>query len=363
MNALTPRLDATSLEIFEVLVRGCGHLLISNVKKCKMEKVGESGAQSEEIIEIDDFDNSAVSGADQRDSDHADAENVVQVHSDSDSSAESDTAHSALRPKRAAALTRRYVPVEILNRSKKQSVMYHYDECFLCNDGGDLVTCDICPHVYHLDCVGLKNLPKGMWRCPWHSCSECDKSSSKAEGVLFHCMTCPLTYCFECAPDEYTVVSPQWNSAAALKIASLNGRGMSCPRSYRFFQCHECVSDERELKMPKPKPDRKQPKFDPAPVTPTPYSTKAASKDAAKPYVLPGHEKNNASKASPSLPFSRSSSRAHCLFAASNGAARALEHSGRPAAGAHQVFPTADSTIPSLSPAAVGKTLPLPLRK
>lgn len=298
VNALTPSLDATSLEIFEVLVRGSGQLLISNVKKCEPVKVGESASQSEEIIEIDDFDNSAVSGAaDQRDSDHADAEDVVQVHSDSDSSAESDTAlqRSALRPKRAAAPTKRYAPVEVLHCSKKQSVLYHYDECFLCNDGGDLVTCDVCPHVYHLDCVGLEDLPKGMWRCPWHSCSECDKSSSKAEGVLFHCMTCPLTYCFECAPDEYTAVSPQWSSAAALKIASLNGRGMSCPKSYRFFQCSECVTDERELKMPKPKPERKQPKFKPDPVTPTPYSTKAESKNAAvaKPYVLPGHEKGH----------------------------------------------------------------------
>jgi hypothetical protein len=75
VNALTPRLDATSLEIFEVLVRGSGQLLISNVKKCEPVKVGENASQSEEIIEIDDFDNSAVSGAaDQRDSDHADAE-------------------------------------------------------------------------------------------------------------------------------------------------------------------------------------------------------------------------------------------------------------------------------------------------
>ena len=75
MNALTPSLDATSLEIFEVLVRGSGQLLISNVKKCEPVKVGESASQSEEIIEIDDFDNSAVSGAaDQCDSDHADAE-------------------------------------------------------------------------------------------------------------------------------------------------------------------------------------------------------------------------------------------------------------------------------------------------
>ena len=56
MNALTPSLDATSLEIFEVLVRGSGQLLISKVKKCEPVKVGESASQSEEIIEIDDFD-------------------------------------------------------------------------------------------------------------------------------------------------------------------------------------------------------------------------------------------------------------------------------------------------------------------
>lgn len=37
------------------------------------------------------------------------------------------------------------------------------DECFVCNDGGELMVCDVpnCPKVYHLECVGLKEWPNG----------------------------------------------------------------------------------------------------------------------------------------------------------------------------------------------------------
>lgn len=37
--------------------------------------------------------------------------------------------------------------------------------------GGDLICCDLCPRVFHVKCVGLKELPQGDWICP-----ECERA-------------------------------------------------------------------------------------------------------------------------------------------------------------------------------------------
>jgi hypothetical protein len=36
--------------------------------------------------------------------------------------------------------------------------------CEVCKLGGDVVCCDICPRVYHLDCINMteSDLPKGI---------------------------------------------------------------------------------------------------------------------------------------------------------------------------------------------------------
>ena len=39
--------------------------------------------------------------------------------------------------------------------------------------------------------------------CPWHSCCVCDRKSSAAGGMLFHCEACPTAYCFDCCPEQY----------------------------------------------------------------------------------------------------------------------------------------------------------------
>jgi histone-lysine N-methyltransferase NSD2 len=41
--------------------------------------------------------------------------------------------------------------------------------CFLCFDVGKLLMCDhkTCPKVYHLECLGLKKMPREKWFCPW----------------------------------------------------------------------------------------------------------------------------------------------------------------------------------------------------
>ncbi|KAK7401612.1 hypothetical protein VNO78_13226 [Psophocarpus tetragonolobus] len=40
-----------------------------------------------------------------------------------------------------------------------------YYECELCDDGGELLCCEACPRTYHLECLDLKSVPEGEWRC------------------------------------------------------------------------------------------------------------------------------------------------------------------------------------------------------
>nr|2PUY_A Chain A, PHD finger protein 21A [Homo sapiens]2PUY_B Chain B, PHD finger protein 21A [Homo sapiens] len=46
--------------------------------------------------------------------------------------------------------------------------MIHEDFCSVCRKSGQLLMCDTCSRVYHLDCLDppLKTIPKGMWICP-----------------------------------------------------------------------------------------------------------------------------------------------------------------------------------------------------
>jgi hypothetical protein len=84
-------------------------------------------------------------------------------------------------------------------RQEQQAVLYishsgrqvagrdfeHQDMCNECWDGGDLLVCDMCPMAFHLDCIGLKCMPKGLlWLCPHHSCATCSRRVSAA-ALLF----------------------------------------------------------------------------------------------------------------------------------------------------------------------------------
>ncbi|XP_028811792.1 PHD finger protein 21Aa isoform X1 [Denticeps clupeoides] len=45
---------------------------------------------------------------------------------------------------------------------------FHEDFCTVCRRSGQLLMCDTCSHVYHLECLEppLKTIPRGMWICP-----------------------------------------------------------------------------------------------------------------------------------------------------------------------------------------------------
>ena len=150
--------------------------------------------------------------------------------------------------RRATAAPKRFTPpVSLHNHRERKVKLCHDEECFSCADGGDLIECTVCPRVYHLECVGLVDVPTGAWHCPWHTCVECERKSSNVGGQLFHCMTCPLTYCFDCAPDAYTSGSAVRTSGAAAMAALLERRGVQSTKSYLFFHCDECKDEARPL--------------------------------------------------------------------------------------------------------------------
>ena len=37
--------------------------------------------------------------------------------------------------------------------------------CYVCQDGGNVMCCEICPNVAHWKCLGFKTEPKGDWYC------------------------------------------------------------------------------------------------------------------------------------------------------------------------------------------------------
>ena len=74
------------------------------------------------------------------------------------------------------------------------------DRCFICEDGGDLLICDGCEKSYHLQCVGLSEVPQGDWFCPECSLKDDDRCVvCKDGGELIVCDGCESAYHTSCA--------------------------------------------------------------------------------------------------------------------------------------------------------------------
>jgi len=87
----------------------------------------------------------------------------------------------------------------------------HDDHCANCWDGGEIVLCSHCPAGYHFPCLGLgkgkKNDLPAMWSCPQHRCAQCNRNASAAGGVIFRCVACPNSFCYDHKPQEAVIVA------------------------------------------------------------------------------------------------------------------------------------------------------------
>ena len=39
------------------------------------------------------------------------------------------------------------------------------DKCEICGEYGEMICCDSCPKVYHLECLKMDQIPEGEWNC------------------------------------------------------------------------------------------------------------------------------------------------------------------------------------------------------
>jgi len=57
----------------------------------------------------------------------------------------------------------------------------HNETCPVCQEGGEVICCDTCPAVYHLECINppLRKVPRGKWSCPQCKSPSQDKDRGK----------------------------------------------------------------------------------------------------------------------------------------------------------------------------------------
>jgi len=57
------------------------------------------------------------------------------------------------------------------------------------------------PRTYHLDCLNLERAPRGLFSCPQHVCSACDRKAHEAGGLLVSLLDAhkTVTLCLHCS--------------------------------------------------------------------------------------------------------------------------------------------------------------------
>ncbi|KAI3856686.1 hypothetical protein MKX03_026811 [Papaver bracteatum] len=78
--------------------------------------------------------------------------------------------------------------------------------CSICHHGGTLLLCDQCPSSFHLNCLGVEDVPDGKWFCPFCQCRICgqqskldsDSEEHLAEEKVLCCDQCNHEYHIRC---------------------------------------------------------------------------------------------------------------------------------------------------------------------
>ncbi|XVF36422.1 hypothetical protein REPUB_Repub19eG0057200 [Reevesia pubescens] len=88
--------------------------------------------------------------------------------------------------------------VESPKTVKDNSYKYETDEvCSTCRDGGELICCDHCPSAFHVNCLGLKEVPDGDWFCPSCCCGICGIGYLSHDNLLT-CQQCERKFHLGC---------------------------------------------------------------------------------------------------------------------------------------------------------------------
>ncbi|KAE8859919.1 hypothetical protein PTNB29_07150 [Pyrenophora teres f. teres] len=124
----------------------------------------------------------------------------------------------------------------------------HCLECFEDADSGHMVECKSCPRAYHIDCLDshYKSKVKGLsgFYCSQHKCSECDKSTNDAGGLIYRCRWCPLGFCEDCLDwDQTELIGENLPEFEVMgEEAMPGGFYIKCPT------CVETIAENKEHK-------------------------------------------------------------------------------------------------------------------
>ncbi|EGZ26923.1 hypothetical protein PHYSODRAFT_293066 [Phytophthora sojae] len=72
------------------------------------------------------------------------------------------------RKERAVKKKKQFEDAEDDEGPTRESVDEWEEDCYICTEGGELLCCDGCPHVFHYSCIGLRRIPRGKIFC--HEC-------------------------------------------------------------------------------------------------------------------------------------------------------------------------------------------------
>ncbi|KAL3827047.1 hypothetical protein ACHAXA_007554 [Cyclostephanos tholiformis] len=157
----------------------------------------------------------------------------------------------------------------------------HDTECYVCNDGGDLICCDGCERAYHSNCHKPKiwDLPDGVWYCM--ICTSARRALEREDAKvkqprysgplianLGHCeVNCTVLFPkFECIVCEVTEVSgafrpPDWVTCRECDD-SYHTKCLDPPlenNTWRKWRCITCNGENKKANM-KNKPKVKKEK-------------------------------------------------------------------------------------------------------
>jgi len=226
---------------------------IEDVMSNKMSSAKEGSDISADGAEAVTNSNNSGNLHDNRDydDDAKEEEEMARAADAADAVEENQTSSSR---KRRSKAPKRFDPsFHISSKPKRRRV--HEEMCFCCQDGGLVVECDDCPKVYHMQCLGRDAVPKSRFTCPWHSCIECDRSSSNSGGMLFRCMSCPVSYCFDCWPKNKEMV--HYPCPPSMK-KNFETRGYELSKNILFYRCVDCEEVLGKY-VPPPEPAKTSP--------------------------------------------------------------------------------------------------------
>lgn len=123
-------------------------------------------------------------------------------------------------------------------RAKKAAVESQ-SHCQSCFEYGNVVLCQLCPRVYHVECLdGDFQAKTQSWQfvCPQHECFDCAQKTTDAGGMLYRCRWCDKAFCEDCADLSVT----RFHGDSLPEYAALDYPEQT--QAY-YVTCHVCEVD------------------------------------------------------------------------------------------------------------------------